>query len=209
MNITDTHCHLDVTDFDNDRVDVLDRCHAAGISKIIVPAIESKTWLTLLELCQSNRGLYPALGLHPVFIEQHQADDINKLEKLVFREDDKVSTELEARQVVPGEELKFATSSVAPILTGEDAFKLYDTFGFPLELSIEEAEKINSELAEFFKAEFIETNPMPVKAAMAMKGIIEENFRLPMCEITENSREERSEERRVGKECRSRWSPYH
>ena len=24
-----------------------------------------------------------------------------------------------------------------------------------------------------------------------------------------NSAEERSEERRVGKECRSRWSPYH
>ncbi len=83
MNITDTHCHLDVADFDSDREDVLDRCHAAGISKIIIPAIESKTWLNLLGLCQSNKELYPALGLHPVFIEQHQADDINKLEKLV------------------------------------------------------------------------------------------------------------------------------
>ena len=27
--------------------------------------------------------------------------------------------------------------------------------------------------------------------------------------LTEFTREERSEERRVGKECRSRWSPYH
>ena len=41
MNIIDTHCHLDVTDFDSDRDDVLDRCHAAAISKIIIPAIES------------------------------------------------------------------------------------------------------------------------------------------------------------------------
>ena len=27
--------------------------------------------------------------------------------------------------------------------------------------------------------------------------------------IADNSRADRSEERRVGKECRSRWSPYH
>lgn len=83
MNITDTHCHLDVADFDSDRDDVLNRCRSAGISKIIVPAIESKTWSSLLDVCSSNTGLYPALGLHPVFIHDHQADDINKLELLV------------------------------------------------------------------------------------------------------------------------------
>ena len=27
--------------------------------------------------------------------------------------------------------------------------------------------------------------------------------------ILDNTKQERSEERRVGKECRSRWSPYH
>lgn len=83
MEIVDTHSHLDVSDFDTDRVDVLQHCHELGISKIIIPAIESKTWLKLLKFCQSDKGLYPALGLHPVFIEQHQADDIKKLEILV------------------------------------------------------------------------------------------------------------------------------
>jgi len=83
MDIIDTHCHLDVADFDSDRKDVLERCRGAGISKIIIPAIESKTWPKLIELCQSNKGLYSALGLHPFFIEQHQADDIDKLEKLL------------------------------------------------------------------------------------------------------------------------------
>ena len=28
-------------------------------------------------------------------------------------------------------------------------------------------------------------------------------------ELTQRDKVERSEERRVGKECRSRWSPYH
>ena len=83
MEIIDTHCHLDVTDFDLDRVVVLENCRTQGISKIIVPAIESKTWANVLELCNAEKGLYPALGLHPVFLKQHQADDINKLEKLL------------------------------------------------------------------------------------------------------------------------------
>ena len=29
------------------------------------------------------------------------------------------------------------------------------------------------------------------------------------CSIRDNAEQKRSEERRVGKECRSRWSPYH
>lgn len=83
MEITDTHCHLDVADFDPDRDDVLSRCRSQGITKIIIPAIESKTWSAVIDLCKSNKGLYPALGLHPVFIKQHQSADIKKLEQLL------------------------------------------------------------------------------------------------------------------------------
>lgn len=83
MEIIDTHCHLDVSDFYHDRDDVLEHCRSLGISKIIIPAIESKSWSNLLELCHSNKRLYPALGLHPVFIDQHHADDIEKLEQLL------------------------------------------------------------------------------------------------------------------------------
>ena len=32
---------------------------------------------------------------------------------------------------------------------------------------------------------------------------------LPVRPTTDRAKEARSEERRVGKECRSRWSPYH
>lgn len=83
MDITDTHCHLDVTDFDSDRHLILKNCRLLGVSKIIVPAIESKTWPKVLELCHAEQGLYPALGLHPVFIKQHTSEDIPKLEKLL------------------------------------------------------------------------------------------------------------------------------
>lgn len=83
MDIVDTHCHLDVAEFDFDRDDVLSNCHQKNISKIIVPAIEAKTWHKVLKLCEAEKGLYPALGLHPVFINNHHASDISKLEELV------------------------------------------------------------------------------------------------------------------------------
>jgi 4-hydroxy-tetrahydrodipicolinate synthase len=33
------------------------------------------------------------------------------------------------------------------------------------------------------QAHFIESNPIPVKAVLAMMGRIEENYRLPMCKM--------------------------
>ena len=45
------------------------------------------------------------------------------------------------------------------------------------------AEKINSWFAEFFKVCFIETNPIPIKTAMAYKGFCKEIFRLPLCSL--------------------------
>ena len=83
MEITDTHCHLDVTEFDLDRDDVLSRCRSLGVSKIIIPAIQSSTWSNVLDLCNTDKGLYPAPGLHPVFIEQHDSSDLSKLEELL------------------------------------------------------------------------------------------------------------------------------
>jgi len=47
----------------------------------------------------------------------------------------------------------------------------------------EEMRKLHYELLPFFKVEFIETNPIPIKTALAMKGMIKEVFRLPMCEM--------------------------
>ena len=83
MNIVDTHCHLDVADFDSDREQVLKHCRDKGISKIIVPAIEAKSWNKLLDLCKAEEGLYPALGLHPVFIQHHHSKNLVQLEQLL------------------------------------------------------------------------------------------------------------------------------
>ena len=50
------------------------------------------------------------------------------------------------------------------------------------------AMKINKKFYPLFRDLFIETNPIPIKAAMAIKGMIEEEYRLPVCEISEKNR---------------------
>ncbi len=51
-----------------------------------------------------------------------------------------------------------------------------------------EARKLNNQLMPIFKAMFIESNPIPVKAALAMTGLIEEVYRLPLTPISAANR---------------------
>lgn len=57
-----------------------------------------------------------------------------------------------------------------------------------LEGKIEEARKLHFELLPLFHANFVETNPIPVKAALAMMGMIEEVYRLPLCPMKAENR---------------------
>ncbi|MBW2976379.1 4-hydroxy-tetrahydrodipicolinate synthase [Candidatus Woesearchaeota archaeon] len=57
--------------------------------------------------------------------------------------------------------------------------------------NMEKARKIEKQLSSLFKVQFIETNPIPIKTALAMQGRCEEVFRLPMCTLEkEEHREE-------------------
>ena len=51
------------------------------------------------------------------------------------------------------------------------------------------AMKLHQKYYCLFRDLFVETNPIPVKTAMAMKGMIAEEFRLPLCEISAGGRE--------------------
>ena len=51
------------------------------------------------------------------------------------------------------------------------------------------ARELHYQLLPLMNANFIESNPIPVKAAMAMMGLVEENYRLPMVPINAGNRE--------------------
>ncbi|MDE3179307.1 MAG: 4-hydroxy-tetrahydrodipicolinate synthase [Acidobacteriota bacterium] len=51
-----------------------------------------------------------------------------------------------------------------------------------------EARRLNNQILPLIAANFIETNPIPVKAGLAMMGMIEENYRLPMVPMKPENR---------------------
>lgn len=53
----------------------------------------------------------------------------------------------------------------------------------------EEARKLHYELLPLFKGCFMETNPIPVKTALALQGKLQEEFRLPMCRMGDENKE--------------------
>jgi TatD DNase family protein len=83
VELIDTHCHLDVAEFDPDRPAVLARARANGVAAIVVPGVLATGWDYLLRFCDSEPDLYPALGLHPVYLEQHRQTDLPALEGLL------------------------------------------------------------------------------------------------------------------------------
>ena len=79
-------------------------------------------------------------------------------------------------------------SVVANILPKET----HDLVSSYLRGDIERAKQLHYKLLDLFKAMFIETNPLPIKTAMARLGMIEKEWRLPL-EAMEKENEEKLE----------------
>jgi len=76
-------------------------------------------------------------------------------------------------------------SVIANILPRETA----DMTHAALEGDWKRARDLHYKLYPLARAAFMETNPIPIKEAMAMAGMIEPEFRLPMCRMAEGNRE--------------------
>ena len=61
----DTHCHLDAADFDADRDAVVAAARAAGVTTIVLPAVDAGNFARVRELAHRHRLAY-ALGIHPM-----------------------------------------------------------------------------------------------------------------------------------------------
>ena len=84
--LTDSHCHLDAPEFDRDLDAVILRARAAGVTRQVIPAIEAKGWPHLRDLCKTGTGLFPAYGLHPMYLSSHQPAHLRELGEWIARE---------------------------------------------------------------------------------------------------------------------------
>ena len=76
-------------------------------------------------------------------------------------------------------------SVIANLLPRETA----DMVHAALENDIKRARELHYRLFPMARAAFLETNPIPIKEAMAMAGMLEPEFRLPMCRMSDANRE--------------------
>ncbi len=86
MDLIDSHCHLDDDRLDQSRAEVIEKAAASGVRRIVIPATTANRWEKIKSLCDGNDGFYPAYGLHPWFVEQHQAIHLRDLDQWLERE---------------------------------------------------------------------------------------------------------------------------
>lgn len=79
MRLIDTHTHLDFSDFDADRAEVLARSSALGVQRMVVLGVYQANWQRLWQLVEATDGLHAAFGLHPVYLDEHQPQHLAEL----------------------------------------------------------------------------------------------------------------------------------
>lgn len=86
----DTHCHFDFPPFTDYESASLEQAAAAGVEKIIVPAIEAARFSRVLSLAADHQPLYAALGLHPIVVERHSDQSLEQLEAFLAAKPEKL-----------------------------------------------------------------------------------------------------------------------
>jgi TatD DNase family protein len=76
---TDTHCHLDAAEFAADRDAVVRRARLAGVSQLVLPAVEVGNFEAVRLLAHAHGAAY-ALGIHPLFVGQAAEGDLERLQ---------------------------------------------------------------------------------------------------------------------------------
>lgn len=72
MELIDTHAHLYEPEFDPDRDEALARARAAGVGRLLLPAIDSQSHERLFALCRNHpAACIPMMGLHPTSVNDN------------------------------------------------------------------------------------------------------------------------------------------
>lgn len=91
MNLIDTHTHLYLPEFDNDRDEAVERAAQNGITGLLMPNIDMYSVEAMLAVEDRYSGIcHSMIGLHPTSIKEDYQHQLNEIEK-VLREHDFVA----------------------------------------------------------------------------------------------------------------------
>jgi TatD DNase family protein len=87
MILTDTHTHLYLEQFDEDRHAVVKSAIAKGIKYMLLPNIDSKTIAGMLQLRDDfPENIFPMIGLHPTDVKENFEEELQKIERWLVKE---------------------------------------------------------------------------------------------------------------------------
>jgi TatD DNase family protein len=70
MHLVDTHNHIYLPEFDTDREDVIDRGISAGVTSLLLPAIDSSSFKMMTDVAERHKQVCrPMIGLHPTSVK--------------------------------------------------------------------------------------------------------------------------------------------
>jgi TatD DNase family protein len=81
--LIDTHLHLDAAEFDADRAAVLAQARAGGVGGFVVPGVDRAGFARVLALAAREPDVFPALGIHPLYVNAATDDDLAALDHLL------------------------------------------------------------------------------------------------------------------------------
>lgn len=80
--LIDSHCHLDVTQFDEDRAAVMARAEAVGVQFVVNPGIDLTHCRQAIALAEAHDQVYAAVGIHPNSSHNVDSEMIDVLREL-------------------------------------------------------------------------------------------------------------------------------
>ena len=80
MILIDTHTHLFLPEFDNDRLETVSRAIEAGVEKMLLPNIDSGSINPMMDLCNAlPNHCFPMIGLHPTSVRDDFREQLAKM----------------------------------------------------------------------------------------------------------------------------------
>jgi TatD DNase family protein len=80
--LTDTHCHLDLNKFDQDRESVIQRAMESRLERILVPGLDLESSQAAIRLAESHPAIYAAVGFHPTNLDKFSEKAFENLQNL-------------------------------------------------------------------------------------------------------------------------------
>lgn len=84
VRLVDTHSHIYLPEFDEDRDDVVARAVNGGVTSILLPNIDSTTMDRLLECVETYPDVcFPMAGLHPTSVNESYKEELDFVRRML------------------------------------------------------------------------------------------------------------------------------